>query len=41
MICYLPVFHFFNHSFVLDDIVLLYFEIKLFQNGNFFSLPNG
>ncbi|PPA80673.1 flagellin [Brevibacillus laterosporus] len=34
MICYLRVFYFLNHPFVQDDIVLLYFEIELFQNGN-------
>ncbi|AUM65589.1 flagellin [Brevibacillus laterosporus] len=34
MICYLRVFHFLNHPIVQDDIVLLYFEIALFQNGN-------
>ncbi|PPA85020.1 flagellin [Brevibacillus laterosporus] len=27
MICYLHVFHFLNHPFVQDDVVLLYFKV--------------
>ncbi|CCF13465.1 hypothetical protein BLGI_1379 [Brevibacillus laterosporus GI-9] len=38
---YLRVFTFLTIHVVQDVVVLLYFEIELFQNGNFFSLPIG